>query len=73
MRIFIIVVILLPHLLFAQNTFPKNSWKQFTNPKDAGFSMAKLEELKERFNEFGGDALLIIRDGKVVLSLGETS
>lgn len=53
--------------------YPKKNWKQYKNVSDAGFDSVKLELVKQKFEDFGGDAFLVIRNGKIVLSIGETT
>jgi len=58
----------------AENDFyPAEHWMQYKNPQDAGFSVEKLSQLRQKYNDFGGSALLIIHDGKVLLSAGQTT
>jgi CubicO group peptidase (beta-lactamase class C family) len=52
---------------------PGKHWMQYKNVYDAGFDSTKLKLVKEKFLEQDGDALLIIRSGKIVLSVGETT
>jgi hypothetical protein len=52
---------------------PGFQWMQYKNIEEAGFDSTQLNIVKEVFLKQGGDALLIIRDGIVVLNAGQTS
>jgi len=72
--IFLTLLLLIASTVSAQNiNNPSKHWMQFIRVTDAGFDSLKLNLVKEKFLEQGGDALLIIRDGKVVLSVGQTT
>ena len=57
----------------AQNDFPGKTWKQFTNVEDAGFSASKLEQVKKHFGSSKAASLLVIKDGKVLISWGNNT
>jgi CubicO group peptidase (beta-lactamase class C family) len=46
---------------------------EYKNPEEAGFSTQKLESVKQLYNESEASALIVLYDGKVVLSLGEVT
>lgn len=53
-----------------KTTFPKKHWQQYGSVEDAGFSMKKLTTVESYFKVNNGAALLIVHDGKIVLSSG---
>ncbi len=57
-----------------QNTdYPGTKWMQYSSPEEAGYSSEKLDIAKNLFEESDGVAALLIHDGKVLLSWGETT
>jgi CubicO group peptidase (beta-lactamase class C family) len=69
----IISVTFFLHSGYAQQMYPDEHWQQYKNPEDAGFSGKKLTELVQQFEQNGGAALLVIHNGIVLLSKGETA
>ena len=57
------------NLVFTQN--PGRSWMQYASPEEAGWSSAKLKEVKAFSEEIGSSAFMIIYDGKIVDQWGE--
>lgn len=51
--------------------YPEETWLQYTNPEDAGFSAEKLDEIKLYSEMAGLDALMIVYDGAVVAAWGD--
>jgi len=77
MRNFLYLAIISFSLIYSNNEtpsdYPGKNWEQYKNVSDAGFDSAKLELVKQKFKDFGGDAFLVIRNGKIVLSIGKTT
>ncbi len=60
-------------MLMGQTAFPGASWKAYANVEDAGYSAQGLEAVREQFEDSQGAALLVIHNGKVLLSHGNTT
>ncbi len=60
--------------IMGQHTdYPGTKWMQYHSPEEAGYSSEKLDIAKNLFEESDGAAALLIHDGKVLLSWGETT
>ena len=55
----------------AQSPVPGRYWEQYKNTEDAGFSNDKLSLVSEQFNNSQGAVLMVVHNGKVVLSHGD--
>lgn len=53
--------------------FPGTKWKKYATPEEAGYSSKKLEIAKQFFQKSDGAAILLIHDGRVLVSWGETT
>lgn len=53
--------------------FPKEHWQQYQTPEEAGFSTQKLKLLEDSFTQNGGDVLLVIHNGIILMKKGPTS
>lgn len=51
--------------------FPKQHWKKFKTPEEAGWSTEKLEEAKRFWENSQSSSFLVIYDGAVLVSWGE--
>lgn len=70
----ILVLFMIAGRMSGQETSnPGNVWQQYQNVTDAGFDSAKLMQVRDTFLSQGGDALLVIRNGNVVLSAGQVA
>lgn len=66
-------VSLLPTLpLHAQERVPGDTWLQYVNPSDAGFDPELLSAAHKNWQAVDSAAFLVIADGAVVLSWGDT-
>ncbi len=63
------LIILFVSYAAAQN--PKEAWRQYKTPGEAGFSPEKLRAAKERYEKSGAAAFMVIYDGKVLVSWGD--
>lgn len=72
MKSILFVLMILSIESVAQN-FPLEGWMQYASTTDAGFSSARLEEVKAKHRELGGGALLVVYDGNIVLAVGDVS
>lgn len=52
--------------------YPGEKW-QSTSPENYGYSTTQLEDVRSYFQEIGGDALLVVKSGYVIISWGEVS
>jgi CubicO group peptidase (beta-lactamase class C family) len=52
--------------------FPERQWNKYKTPEDAGWSTEKLEEAKHFWEESQSSAFLVIYDGAILVSWGET-
>ncbi len=50
---------------------PDGSWMQYQNPAEAGWSVEKLQQARQYYNEIGSAALMVIFDGKVLIAWGD--
>lgn len=48
-------------------------WMQYDDPEQAGFDATGLEKVKTQFNQMNSATLMVIRNGKVVLAMGDVS
>ncbi|MCB0837785.1 MAG: hypothetical protein KDD99_14030, partial [Bacteroidetes bacterium] len=71
--LFLISLVLPNHSAFSQQIFPKKKWQQFSNVEEAGFSLEKVQLIKEKFEESEGAALLVVSNGKILLSWGDNT
>ena len=53
--------------------FPGKKWQQYTSPEQAGFSSEKLEIARRQFDESDAAGLIVVYNGKVLVSWGETA
>ncbi len=52
--------------------FPGKKWRQYTTPEQAGFSSEKLEIARKQFVESDAAGLIVVHNGRVLVSWGET-
>lgn len=50
---------------------PKETWRQYKTPEEAGFSSQKLQLAKERYDNSGAAAFLVVYNGNVLVSWGD--
>ncbi|NNF36349.1 MAG: serine hydrolase, partial [Saprospiraceae bacterium] len=65
---FSLIVFLSFNPLFGQNN---HQWMEYASVNEAGFSKEELDSVKHQFLQAGGAALLVISEGRVVLSEGD--
>lgn len=71
-RLFILILLVfISGYAISQTSFPGKKWDKFESPKEAGFSVEKLEAAKAFGTEIKTAALTIIQDGKIVYEWGE--
>ena len=59
-------------LLSAQHTYPGQIWEKIKKPEDVGYSLEKLEEVKEFADKkLKTAAVVIVIDGKILFEWGE--
>lgn len=63
------LIILFVSYAAAQN--PKETWRQYKTPEEAGFSSQKLQLAKERYEKSGAAAFLVVYNGNVLVSWGD--
>ncbi|MCP5103117.1 MAG: serine hydrolase [bacterium] len=68
---FIMVFLLVVFITGAAAQNPRAAWQQYETPEEAGFSSAKLEEAKKRYDESGAAAFMVVINGKVLVSWGD--
>lgn len=56
----------------SSDRFPASDWMRFSNVEDAGFDAAKLDAARQTWEGIPSSAFLVIADGAVVASWGET-
>ncbi|MDE5414551.1 serine hydrolase domain-containing protein [Alkalihalobacterium chitinilyticum] len=54
-------------------TITHSTWKQYETPEHAGWSSERLEEAKRYYDSLGSTAAMVIYDGKVLVSWGDTT
>ena len=52
--------------------FPEQHWKKYKTPEEAGWSTEMLEEAKRFWEKSQSSAFLVIYDGAILVSWGET-
>ena len=52
--------------------YPNNKWA-YTSPANFGFSLDKLAEIKSEFKKVGGEAMVVVKDGYVIISWGDVT
>lgn len=62
-------VLFLVSIALAQN--PQFVWQQYTSPEEAGWSSARLAVAESLYLDTGAAAVLVIYDGKVLVSWGD--
>jgi len=67
---FMLSLCFISHSSFSQD---KNQWMEYASVLESGFSSEKLDSVTSRFNDLGGAALLVVSEGKVVLSVGDNT
>ena len=50
-----------------------DSWMQYESVEEGGFSKTILDSVENIYHQSGASALLVVSDGKIALSLGETT
>lgn len=65
----ILIVLLLTSWAIARN--PQETWEQYKTPEEAGWSSEKLEQAKELYDSLDAAALMVVYDGKVLVSWGD--
>ena len=55
------------------NDFPNKKWQQYIVPEEAGFSSEELELARQKFEESEAAGVLVIYDGQVLVSWGDTA
>jgi len=55
----------------ASNRYPGETWLQYKHPAEAGWSLAKLEEARRRFDSMNSAAVLVVYDGAVLAAWGK--
>ncbi|MEM7051047.1 MAG: serine hydrolase [Acidobacteriota bacterium] len=72
-RWLIAAFLLFPSLpTLASDRVPGDRWMAYANPAEAGFDVAALAAAEERWRELSSSAFMVIADGAVVASWGET-
>lgn len=51
--------------------YPGKTWQKFATPEEAGWSTAKLDEVRAKSQSLGSAAVMIVLDGVVVAEWGE--
>jgi len=52
--------------------YPMEDWK-YTSPENFGYSLEQLEDVRSYFQKIGGDALMVIKSGYVIIAWGEVA
>jgi CubicO group peptidase (beta-lactamase class C family) len=50
---------------------PDGEWMQYQDPAEAGWSLEKLEQARQYYDEIGSAALMVVYDGKVLIAWGD--
>lgn len=79
-RYWTLLWVLILHICFLTGTalsqtkdFPGKTWKQYLAPDEAGYSTEKLEHAREIFAKSDAASVMVIHDGRVLVSWGETT
>jgi CubicO group peptidase (beta-lactamase class C family) len=64
-----LIILIFCFSLYGQN--PGKKWNKYQNPKDAGFSIEKLAQIKTIYDSTNAKALMVISHGNVVVSWGD--
>ena len=65
----LVLIVLITSGLLAQD--PQQSWRQYANPEEAGFSSEKLAQAKAYYDSLNAAAYMVVYDGKVLVSWGD--
>ncbi len=65
----LLIALLLVSVSLARN--PGGVWQQYRTPEEAGWSSERLAEAKAFYDEIGAAALLVVYDGRVLVSWGD--
>ena len=66
----LVCIILISSCAWAQ--FPGKKWKKYANISESGFSEQKLQEVQSLYDQSRATSLLIVHNGHIVVSWGET-